>query len=474
MSTSSFGSVALVLAALGVAYIALWSTSQLAMGGRATLSLWRHHRRRTPRARALVDHVVTPRVSVIVPACNEELTVVETVRALLALDYESLEIVVVNDGSSDATLALLQRTFQLVPAPLVFAQPLATKPIRGIYRSITERALVVVDKDNGGCKADAANAGINAASGVLVLIIDADTVLDPDALNEAVLAFLEDPQTIGVGAYVAIANGCRIQGGRILDVALPRSWLARFQIVEYMRAFLLFRLACAFRNGLLILSGAFGLFRRDAVIAAGGYNPNAIGEDIDLTIRLHRHYRESGQPFRIAFTPKPLCRTQAPEDWASLQSQRYRWRRGLLQTVWRHRRVLGNPRYGVVGLMTLPYTVLFEGIGTIVEFASYTAATVALLFGVLDWQRYGLMMLIWMLFGSAVSLMAVLLNDIATREYMRGRDLVLLVAAAIIENFGYRQINSWWACVGTVQAIAGTGGWGVMKRRAFQGEDAPL
>ena len=258
-------------------------------------------------ARLAAGVAVPPLVSIVVPAYNEELTIVESIRALLALDYEPREVVIVNDGSTDGTLALLQRTFQLVPAPLAFVQPLRSEPVRGIYRSISEPDLVVVDKENGGCKADAVNAGINAASGVLVLIIDADTVLEADALSRAVLPFLEDPATVAVGANVAIANGCRIEHGRIADVALPRSWFARFQVVEYMRAFLLFRLACASQNAVVLISGAFGLFRRDAVIAVGGYDRTAIGEDMDLTIRLQRHFRARREPFRIAFDPNPLC-----------------------------------------------------------------------------------------------------------------------------------------------------------------------
>src|SRR5581483_3885124 len=218
-------------------------------------------------------------------------------------------------------------------------------------------------KDNGGCKADAANAGINAASGGLVLIIDADTVLEPDALSRAVVPFLEDSATVAVGGNVAITNGCRIDHGRIVEVRLPRNWLARFQIVEYMRAFLLFRLACASINAVVLISGAFGLFRRDAVIAVGGYAPTATGEDIDLTIRLQQHFRARGEPIRIAFDPNPLGWTQAPDDWRSLRSQRYRWRRGLLQSLWRHRRVIGRARFGVVGLLVLPYMLVIEGVG---------------------------------------------------------------------------------------------------------------
>jgi len=449
-------------------YFVLWNVSQMAMGVIAAMAVARYRRRRGPRARVLAARLASPPlISIVMPALNEELTIVQSVRALLALDYEPREIVVVNDGSSDATLAVLTRTFQLVPAPLAFARPLATATVRGIYRSISETALVVIDKENGGCKADASNAGINAAAGALVLVIDADTVLERDALSRAVLPFLEDTRTIAVGGHVAISNGCRVEDGRVAEVALPRSWAARFQIVEYMRAFLMFRAACGQANALPLISGAFGLLRRDAVIAVGGFDRTAIGEDMDLTIRLHAYRGAHRERFRIAFDPHPLCWTQAPEDWRSLRSQRCRWRRGLLQVLWRHRRVLGNPRFGTVGLGALPYVAVFEGLGPLLETTGYVVTTAAALLGILDWQHYRVLIVASLLFGAAATLLAVLLSDIATQRYMRGRDLFLLIGTALLENCGYRQINSWWGCVGTVQAFTGKGGWGAMKRRAF-------
>ena len=465
--------VELFILVLTTAYFIAWAASYLAMSGIATVALWRHRHRQTRRAMALVEHVPLPLISVVVPAYNEELTIVETVRALLALEYEAREIVIVNDGSGDGTLAMLQQTFALLPAPLAYMQPLPAARVRGVYRSTTDPALVVVDKENGGCKADATNAGINAASGELFLVIDADTVLEPDALARAVLPFLEDPRTIAVGANVAVANGCRIEHGQVTDVALPRSWLARFQVVEYMRAFMLFRVACASVNGLLILSGAFGLFRRDAVIAVGGFDRAAIGEDMDLTLRLHRYFRARRQPFRIAFDSNPLCCTQVPEDWASLRSQRWRWRRGLLQVLWRYRGMIGNPRYGAAGLCTLPYTALFEGCGPLLECVSYAVAIAAWIAGVLDWQYCAVLVIVWSLLGTSVTMSAVLLHDIATKRYMERGDLARLVVVALLENVGYRQLNSCWSVVGTMQAISGTGGWGTMKRRTFAGANVP-
>jgi len=454
---------------LSTGYFALWAVTQLYMSGVAAAFMWRHRRSHTPRARAVVARLTMPLISVIVPAHNEELTIVQSLRALLSMDYEPVEIVVVNDGSTDGTLDVLRQAFELIAAPVAYAQPLPSEAVHGAYRSVTELSLIVVDKESGGSKSDAVNAGINAASGKLVLVMDADTVLEPDAVTRAVLPYLEDERTIAIGANVAIVNGSRVDGGRVTDVALPASWLARFQIVEYMRAFLLFRTTCAATNTLMILSGAFGLFRRDAVIAVGGYDPKAIGEDMDLTFRLQRHFRRLGQPFRIAFDPSPLACTQAPEDMASLRSQRYRWRRGLMQTLWRYRGMIGNPRYGLVGIGVLPYMTIFEGAAPLLEFASYALATVALIVGIFDWRHYLAVLAVWTLFGTAVTMAAVLLNDVATKRYLRGRDLMILFFVALIENCGYRQLNMWWGVVGTVQALTGKGGWGTMKRQAFTG-----
>jgi cellulose synthase/poly-beta-1,6-N-acetylglucosamine synthase-like glycosyltransferase len=463
-----FRDALIVFSFLITSYFVLWNVSQIAMSPFAAVTLWRHRQRQTRRARGLVKGVfLQPLVSIVVPAYNEELTIVESIHALLALDYHPRELVIVNDGSADDTLALLQRTFQLVSAPLAFDQPLPSAPVRGIYRSVSESDVVVVDKANGGSKSDAVNAGINAAAGTLVLVIDADTVLEPDSLSRAVLPFLEDPTTVATGGAVGIANGCRIEGGRVVSITLSRSWFARFQVVEYMRSFLLFRLACAAQNGVVIISGAFGLFRRDAVIAVGGYDQTAIGEDMDLTIRLQRHFRARGEPARIAFDPNPLCWTQAPEDWQSLRSQRYRWRRGLLQSLWRYRGMIGNPRFGIVGLGALPYVAFFEGLGPLLEAGGYVISIGAAVLGYLNWEYCVMMVTVSVLFGAATTLLSVLLSDATSRPYVQGRDLALLIVVAIVESFGYRQVNSLWGCVGTVQALTGKGGWGSMKRQAF-------
>jgi cellulose synthase/poly-beta-1,6-N-acetylglucosamine synthase-like glycosyltransferase len=457
-----------VFCVIVTAYFTVFNTSQLAFTGLATLYLWRDRQQRTLRDLALASRVKSPPVvSIVAPAFNEALTIVDSVQALLAVEYEAHEIVVVNDGSSDDTLRVLTQAFHLVPAPVAFEQPLTTAPVRGVYRSTVRPELVVVDKENGGSKGDAANAGINAASGALILVVDADTLLEPDALTRAVVPFLEDARTVAVGGYVAIINGARVEAGRVINVAMPRSWLARFQIVEYMRSFLIFRLACAAHNAVPLISGAFGLFRRDAVIDVGGYGHRAIGEDLDLTLRIQESYRARRQPVRIAFVPIPVCWTQAPEDVASLRSQRYRWRRGLLQSLWWQRRMIANPRYGVLGMLVVPYIVVIEGLGPLLETTGYAVTSIAAAAGVLYWRHYAVLLAVSVLFGAARTLVAVLLSDLSTQRYLRSRDLAILFAAAILENFGYHQLNTWWSCVGTVQAVTGTGGWGRINRSAF-------
>ena len=467
-----------VLVALSLAatlYLVIWNVLQFALGAVAGGFIWRHVLRRTRRDRLLPDRMtVVPHVSVIVPAYNEALTIVESVRALLALDYESREIVVVNDGSSDDTLAVLQDTFHMVAAPFAFVQPLASEPVRGIYRSIREPALVVIDKQNGGCKSDALNAGINVASGELVLTIDADTVLEPDALSRAVLPFLEDPTTIAVGGNVAIANGCRIEHGRITDVALPRSWLARFQMIEYMRSFLLFRAAWVSTNAVTLISGAFGLFRREAVIAVGGYDRTAIGEDMDLTLRLQRFYRAQrpAVPHRVRSLSALLDAGARRLGIAAIAAVSVAPRPApVALAASAHDRQSAIRRCRPVRA-TAPD--VFEGIAPLLEISGYIIATVAALLGILDWQHYGVLVAVALLFGTAATLMALLLSDLSMLRYPRGRDVVLLVAAAVLENCGYRQLNAWWGCVGTVQAMSGGRGWGAIRRQAFAATKKPI
>ena len=325
--------------------------------------LVRHRRRWTPRhLGAIMRSPATPAVSIVVPAYNERTGIVDTVRSLLMLNYPQFEVIVVNDGSTDDTLTVLRETFGLVEAPCNHASEVATQPVRAIYRSLAIREIVVIDKANGG-KADATNAGLNAAQFPLMCLIDADSVLEEHALTRAVLPFLENSTTVAVGGIVRIGNGCVIDQGRVTDVRAPRGLLARFQIIEYLRSFLAARVTQSAMNSLLIVSGAFGVFRRDIVIAAGGWRTDTVGEDMEIIVRLHRFCRENDRPYRVVFQPDPVVWTEAPETLAVLSRQRNRWQRGTLQVLGAHSAMFGSPRYGRIGLLALPYYAIFEGIG---------------------------------------------------------------------------------------------------------------
>ena len=433
----------------------------------AYVRLQQHRRRWTARdLEAVMRSSATPGISIVAPAHNEEATLADSVRSLLLLNYPQFEVIVVSDGSTDGTLAVGAREFELVRAPVSHAQPIRTQPVRAIYQSLAHSDLLMIDKENGG-KADAINAGINAARYPLVCVIDADSLLEDQSLSRAVLPFIEDPDTIAAGGIVHVANGCRVERGRVTEVRLPHSHLAMFQTVEYLRAFLAGRVAQSAVNGLLIISGAFGLFKRDAVVEVGGFRPDTIGEDMELVTRLHRFYRERGRRFRIVFQPEPTCWTEVPESLRMLARQRNRWQRGTLQVLGYHIRMLFNPRYGVIGLLAMPYYLVFEALGPIIELTGYVVTALALLFGLLDWRFAELFFLAAIVYGALLSVVAVALEELSFRRYPKVTDLLRLAAYGVLENFGYRQLATWWRIVGVVDYFRGKQGWGTMKRKGF-------
>jgi cellulose synthase/poly-beta-1,6-N-acetylglucosamine synthase-like glycosyltransferase len=451
-----------------VGYFLAVNTLYLAFSLIAYSRLRQHRRRWTARdLEAIMRSPATPAISIVAPAYNEATTLADSVRSLLLLNYPQFEVIVVSDGSTDGTLAVGVKEFELVRAPVSHGQSIATRPVRGIYQSLAHPDLVMIDKENGG-KADAINAGINAARYPLICVIDADSLLEEHSLARAVLPFIEDPDTIAAGGIVRIANGCRVERGRVTEVRLPRSHLAMFQTVEYLRAFLAGRVAQSAVNGLLIISGAFGIFKREAVIEVGGFRPDTIGEDMELVTRLHRFYRERGRRFRIVFQPEPICWTQAPESMQMLASQRNRWQRGTLQVIGYHKRMLFNPRYGVVGMLALPYYVLFEALGPVIEFTGYVVTALAVPLGLLDWQFAKLFFLAAVVYGSLLSVAAVVLEELSFRRYPKVTDLLRLAAYGVLENFGYRQLTTWWRIGGVVDYLRRRHGWGTMKRNAFK------
>ncbi len=458
----------LIFEAWVLAYFLILNTIYLGFSVIAFVRLRRHRRRWTARELdALMRSAATPGVSIIAPAYNEEASVVESVRSLLQLNYPTFEVVLVNDGSKDQTITRAVEAFGLVPAPLPLQTPLTSQPIRAIYRSPSLPDLVVVDKVNGG-KADALNAGINVARHGIVCLIDADSILEPNALTRAMLPFIEDEDVIAGGGIIRVANGCTIDGGQVTRVGLPQSSLARFQIVEYLRAFLPGRVTQAAANALLIISGAFGLFRKQPILDAGGLRHDTIGEDMEIVVRLHRIYRERRQRYRVVFQPDPVCWTEVPESRAVLGRQRNRWQRGTLQVLSFHKRMIGNPRYGAAGMLAMPYYLFFEAIGPLVELAGYVVTIVAVAFGLIDWRYAELVFLVAIVYGTINSVAAVLLEELSFRRYPRLRDLLWLVTYAVLENFGYRQLTTWWRITGIIDFFRGKQAWGAMTRKGFQ------
>jgi cellulose synthase/poly-beta-1,6-N-acetylglucosamine synthase-like glycosyltransferase len=409
-----------------------------------------------------------PPVSVVVPAYNEEATVADSVRSFLALHYPKHEVVVVNDGSKDSTLEVLMEEFDLYDSDQPMRVQLETERIKGIYTSQSED-LIVVDKENGG-KSDALNAGICVASYPLVCCMDADIILEEDALLRAARPIIESSNVAAVGGIVRVANGCKFEKGRILEVKTPRKLLPNFQIVEYLRAFITTRTAWSKLNCLLIVSGAFGMFRRRDLILAGGYAGDTVGEDMELTTRIHRVLRENDRDYRISFIPDPIAWTEVPDTAKILRRQRDRWHRGLIDTILRHRKMLFNPKYGVVGTVAMPYFFLFEFLGPVVEIVGYTAFAIGLAFGLLNLPFAVAFFVAAVGLGAFLSVAAVFLEELRLERYPNWRDLVKLTFYGILENFGYRQLNTLWRVFAIFSFLRGTQSWGEMQRKGFSGE----
>ena len=468
--------LAVALAAITLAYFALLNLVYLAFTAIAWRDLVRHLR---ARGHAPDDEVfaspVTPPVSVLVPAYDEAPTIVDSVRSLLSLRYPQHEVIVVNDGSKDATLERLRDAFELVPVRKALRVMLPTARIRGVYVSRRHRNLWVVDKENGG-KADALNAAVNASRYPYVCAIDADAILEEDALLRVARPIIEEPEVVvATGGIVRIANGCTIEGGRVLDVRLPHSRLATLQVLEYFRAFLIGRVGWSRMNALLIISGAFGLFRRSLVETVGGYSRDTVGEDIELVVRLHRHLRERDERYRIEFVPDPVCWTEAPETLGQLSRQRRRWHRGLGETLWRHRGVAGNGRYGALGTAAVPYFLVFEFLGPVIELLGLPAILVWWIFGELSLVYLLGFCVVAILLGVVLSLAALLLEEHSFRRHRSGREVARLVAFSLVENLGYRQLLAFWRFAAFYDLARGRTDWGDMRRKGFATmSEAPL
>jgi cellulose synthase/poly-beta-1,6-N-acetylglucosamine synthase-like glycosyltransferase len=411
-----------------------------------------------------------PRVSVIIPAYNAGGFVGETIDSALAQTHRDLEVIVVNDGSTDDTLEKLIAAFQLYPYPEAYHKQVPCRPVRATYRSARYRNLRVVSKDNGGCKADASNAGINICRNPLVAVVDADGVLQRNSLTRAVRPFLENPETVAAGGAIRIANGCTLREGFLEEVRLPRNPLALIQVLEYLRSFLFGRMGWEPLGAVLIVSGAFGVFRRTTLIEVGGFNPQAVGEDMELIVRIHRVMKQQRRRYHIGFIPDPVCWTDAPESLKDLGSQRTRWHHGLGQALMLNRGLLLNPRGGTVSWLAIPFYVLFELLGPVIEAFGLVFFVAGAGFGLIAWPEAVVFLVLAVSLGMLLSMCAIMLEEFSFPMYRKPRELALLYAAALLENFGYRQLTVWWRLKGFFRWVTGRRHtWGTISRSASVG-----
>jgi len=413
------------------------------------------------------SHFTFP-ISVLVPAYNEETTVVDAVRSVLSLDYPQHEVIVINDGSTDATLARLIQEFGLARREMVVRRSIPIEAeIRGIYRSPSIPNLVVVDQSHAG-KSGALNAGINVSRYPLFCTIDADSVFQENALLRVVRPFLEDPdRVIAVGGQVRVANGCRVERGRVVAPRLPQNVLAAFQVVEYLRAFVASRLGLSALNNLLILSGVFSLFRKDVVVEVGGYRSDVVTEDMELVLRLHHSMRDQGRPYSVVFLPDPICWTEVPQRLRTLAAQRGRWHRGLVHSLWLHRSIFWEKRSGSLRWLGMPYYVLFELLGPVIEVVGYVVLPIAYFMGFLSPLYFWAFLFLSVTSGAFLSISAVFLEELSFGLYRSWGDFALMIAIGVIENFTYRIVTLFFRLGAMVDILLGRGGWGKQERAGF-------
>ena len=404
-------------------------------------------------------------VSIIVPAYNEEPGIVQSVRSLLSINYPRFEIIVVNDGSTDQTMKKMIDHYEMVEISKVIRMQIKTAPIKKVFQSKVLPELYMIEKENGG-KADALNVGLNFSHYPYFCSLDGDSVLERDAFLKVMKPIIDsNGEVIASGGSIRIANGCEIQSGHILKIGLSNNPIVMMQIIEYLRAFLMGRIGLSKHNLLLIISGAFGVFSKHWVIQAGGYNRKTVGEDMELIVRMHRMLKERKIKKRIVYVPDPVCWTEVPESATYLRRQRRRWHRGLFESLWTHRKLTFNPKYGSIGMISFPYFWLIEFFGPIVELSGYLYIIFSLFFGGVYIEFAILIFLLSCLYGSLFSMAAVLLEEWSLRKYPAISQILKLFLYSLTESLWYRPLTVFWRVEGIWQMIIGEQGWGEMKRK---------
>ncbi len=409
-----------------------------------------------------------PPVSIILPAYNEEKTIVESVRSLLFVRYPKYELLIVNDGSKDGTLNTLIRAFSLIKTDYVFRRSINTEKVRGIYTSREYRNIIVIDKKNGG-KADALNAGINVSRYPYFCAVDADTILGEDALTKLILPFINDPERItAVGGVVKSANGATIHMGRLLHEKLTKNILIILQGIEYARAFFLGRLGLSSINSLLIISGAFGLFKKEDVLKVKGYKLKSMGEDMMLVVKLHKLKRSERKRYRIAFVSDTVCWTEIPSTIRVLERQRVRWQMGFIESIFDNRVMIFNPKYGAIGLFSMPFHILTELIPPFIEIIGYSLLASGLLMNVLPIVVLFRFILLTWGYSFMITLFALIMEYYGIGTTLKFRHFILKLLTSLIENLFYRQLNLYYKIKAFFRFFSSKREWGIMERKGFE------
>ena len=411
-----------------------------------------------------------PSITILAPAFNEGKTIIENVRSLLSIYYSDLEVVIVNDGSTDNSLELLIEAYELKRVEHFVTYQIPTKEVKAVYKSKNPvfGKLVVIDKVNGG-KADALNVGVNFASNDYLLCIDVDCILEHDALLKMIKPFLEqtNKKTIASGGVVRIANSCIVKEGRLLDVKVPKKYLPRMQSLEYIRSFILGRMAWSKLNGLMLISGALGAFDKEIVIKAGGYNHDTVGEDMELVVRMRRYMEEKKIDYNVTYIPDPLCWTEGPESFRVLGRQRNRWARGTYETLKIHRKMFFNPKYHLMGVLSYPYWYFFEFYAPIIEFLGFIFFFLFAVAGLIEWYFFFIYLSLVVLFGYLYSVFGIYMEIITYNKYKRRSEITSLILTALTEPFYYHPFIVWCAMKGYYYLLTANKGWGEMTRVGF-------
>lgn len=424
--------------------------------------------------KVLLSSPLAPSISVIAPAFNEGKTIINNIRSLMSLHYNDFEVIIINDGSTDNSLEKIVKAYDLVKQDFVYEEKIPTSEIRGIYKSRNKafNKLIVIDKVNGG-KSDALNAGINFSQKDYIAAVDVDCVLEADALLIMAKPFLEetDKLIIASGGVIRIANSCKIEDGKITEVKLPRKFLPRVQVLEYTRSFLMGRMAWSRLNGLLLVSGAFGMFNRDVVVKIGGYNTALVGEDMELIVRMRRYMAEQKQKYKVIYIPDPLCWTEVPATLKVLGRQRDRWTRGTMESIFIHFKLFFNPKYGTLGTMGHPYWFFFEWLAPLFEFIGIIYFITIAILGFPNWPFFFLLLGVVYFFAVTLTHWAILFEELSFHRYTKKRDVIKMLFTSMLEPIFYHPFILIFTIRGNFKYFIGEKTWGAMDRVGFSDED---